>query len=253
MPENETLTSIARRLATGDLSAVADLGGWRALDVDDQGTLQQMLRDLSAAEAPRPLSENNGDLLCNWVAVPTGDHAALLDELGLTWSIPATQDLADAASGSGVVYVTPQWDGWTLIYGHAVSIGSTGSTPSELEQLSLRFGAAHWYGADYGCDGWAMAENGKLVRLCMFGDALERDTFIGEPHRAEVDAILTWRADIDYDEDDDGRPRCGPAAVAAYGSVDPTAVGPHTRVQGHGLIAVPNLAAGLLGMFPVQP
>ncbi|MGW5754423.1 hypothetical protein [Nocardia rhamnosiphila] len=252
MLEKETLTSVARRFAAGDLGAVADVGGWRALDIDEQATLRHALRDMSADETPRPLGEENGDVLFDWLAVPTGDHAALLDELGLTCAVPAPQELGLGVWGSGGVYVTPQWDGWTLICGHGVSIESADSTPSGLERLSRRFGAAHWYGADYGCNGWALAENGKLVRLCMFGDALERDTFVGEPHRAEVDATLTRCADIDYDdEDDDGRPRCGPTDVAAYGSVDPTAVGPHTRVEGHGLIAISDPASAPLGVFPV--
>lgn len=249
MLEKGTLTSVARRFATGDLSAVAEVGGWRALDVDEQATLRNLLRDMSTEQTPRPLGEENGDILFNWVAVPTGDHAALLDELGLSCAVPATQELGLSVWGSGGVYLTPQWDGWTLICGHAVSIESTEAAPSELERLSLRFGAAHWYGADYGCDGWAVAENGKLLRLCMFGDALEEDTFVGEPHRAEVDATLTWYADIDEGDDGD-RPRCGPGAVAAYGSVDPTGVGPHTRVEGHGLIAVRDPATAPIGVFP---
>ncbi|NUS44943.1 MAG: hypothetical protein HOQ24_14805 [Mycobacteriaceae bacterium] len=249
MLEKEILTSVARRFAAGDLGAVAEVGGWRALDVDEQAMLRRILRDMSAEETPRPLGAENGDILFTWVAVPTGDHAALLDELRLTCAVPATQDLGLGVRGSGAVYLTPHRDGWTLICGHAISIEPAESAPGELERLSLRFGAAHWYGSDYGCDGWAIAENGKLLRLCVFGDALEQDTFIGEPHRAEVDATLTGYADID--DDDDGRPRCGPAAVAAFGSIDPTAVGPNTRVDGHGLIAVQDPGSAPLGVFPI--
>src|SRR2546425_685032 len=130
MIEKETLTSVARRFAAGDLRAVAEVGGWRALEVDERATLHHLLRDMSADETPRPLGEENGDVLFTWVAVPTGDHAALLDELGLTCAVPATQELGLRVWGAGGVYLTPQWDGWTLICGHAVSMDSTESTPS---------------------------------------------------------------------------------------------------------------------------
>lgn len=36
---------------------------------------------------------------------------------------------------------------------------------------------------------------------------------------------------------------------AAYGSVDPATIGPHTRVAAHGLIAVQDPASALLGVF----
>ncbi|WP_433759803.1 hypothetical protein [Nocardia sp. CA-135398] len=244
------MIAAARRFADGDLFAVADVGGWRALDVGEQVRLRHLLRGMSADETPRPLGEENGDVLFDWFAVRTGDHDALLDELGLTCALPATHQLGLRVWGRGCVYVTPQWDGWTLICGYNLPVYSAGAMRSFLERLSRRFGEAHWYGADYGYQGWALAESGELVRLYISGDSPDEDEVFGEPHRAEVDAALTWYADIEDDEED-GRPRCGPAAVAAYGSVDPTAVGPDTRVEGHGLIAVQDPASAPLGVFPL--
>ncbi|WP_051023018.1 hypothetical protein [Nocardia pneumoniae] len=250
MLDEEALIAAARRFADGDLSAVADVGGWRALDVDVQAKLRHLLRGMSAYETPRPLGEENGDVLFDWLAVPTGDHDALLDELRLTCAIPAPQQLGLSVWARGGVYVTPRWDDWTVVCGYDLPYDSGDAMRSFLERLSRRFGAAHWYGADYGYAGWALAENGELVRLYMYGDSPDQDEVFGEPHRAEVDATLMWYADID-DDKEDGRPRCGPAAVAAYGSVDPTAVGPHTRVEGHALIAVQDPASVPPGVFPL--
>lgn len=249
MLDKETLTSVARRFADRNLSAVADVGGWPALGVDERATLQGLLRGMSADETPEPLGGENGEVLFDWLAVPTGDQDALLDELGLSCAVPATQKLGLGVCGRGGVYVTPRWDGWTVVCGYLPPMDSVEAVRAFLERLSRRFGAAHLYGADYGYMWWALAENGDLVRLYISGDTPDEDEVFGEPHQAESDATAMLCPDIDDDEDD-GRPHCGPAAVAAYGSVDPTAIGPHTRVEGHGLIAVQDPASAPLGVFP---
>ncbi|MEV0111214.1 hypothetical protein AB0H42_33495 [Nocardia sp. NPDC050799] len=144
MLDKETLTSVARRFADGNLFAVADMGGWSALRVDEQATLERMLQGMSADETPRPLGEENGAVLFDWLALPTGDHDALLDELRLTCAVPATQKLGLGVWGRGGVYVTPRWDGWTVICGYPPPMDS-----ESMRALLERHRKAPWIGHPY--------------------------------------------------------------------------------------------------------
>ncbi|HEY1178030.1 MAG TPA: hypothetical protein VGF17_17880, partial [Phytomonospora sp.] len=97
-------------------------------------------------------------------------------------------------------------------------------------ELSRRFGRAHWYGQSCGDDwnAWCFAEKGQVVR---FFDNEEPDSAVGGPHPAEDGWALTY-------EEDDERDLCFAGDIAAAASVDPGAIGPHTTVTGHGVVAL---------------
>ncbi|MFD0363147.1 hypothetical protein ACFQZZ_17010 [Nocardia sp. GCM10030253] len=194
-----------------------------------------------ADETPHPMGEQNGDFLGDWIAVPTADKDGLIEALGLVDSRAVTMRAGWEASGSdGCVYLTPELDDWTLIFGYVLPDGyAVESVRALLNELSRRFGSAHWYYNDYGYTGWAMAERGELVRLYVSGDSPDADSVVGPPTRAEEDLqLLLLVNDDEDDEDNDGRPNYDATMLAERASVDPTAVGPETRVRGQGRVAV---------------
>ncbi|MFI9503072.1 hypothetical protein [Nocardia sp. NPDC052566] len=220
--------------------ALLHAGGWYALESADQNLLRRLILGKIAREMPEPYAEPNGDFFGDWIAVSTADQDALLDALGLVDSMPVTMRLGWAVCGTdGCAYLTPELDGWTLIFGYRIPDDDMpDSLGTFLAELSRRFGAAQWYFHDYGAGGWAMAERGVLIRHCFYGDAPDDVDEFGPPHPAEVDEALDGHA-------------LYPPAIAARASVDPTALGTHTRVRGHGRIGVVDRRVTPRGVYPI--
>ncbi|GAA4263911.1 hypothetical protein [Dactylosporangium darangshiense] len=110
-------------------------------------------------------------------------------------------------------YVTPALDGWTLIFGGFPGVEK--AIPV-CEAVSRRLGECHWYAS-----GWLVARAGRVVRYC------DPEAYPGEV--AELGDPLPF-------EDEYGDP--GLHKVLAAISVDPERLGPHTRVEGRGVLAL---------------
>jgi hypothetical protein len=173
------------------------------------------------------------------------------------------------------LYVTPVLDGWTLVFGHPPDEAHPAETATDGGQraaeydfysvvrvrcaaLSDRFGAAHWYGTSCG-DGWTawcIAEHGRLLRCY---DIEDPDDQTGPRHPAEEGYALPHENpfphdafdDIDFSDNEAFLARsgqlkqelnipdtCYSTDIAARISVDPEALGPRTRVEGHGVLAL---------------
>ncbi|WP_170153809.1 HEAT repeat domain-containing protein [Actinoplanes italicus] len=208
----------ARRAA---LTALADIGGWDALDAADQRAVARLIEVRSPGETPEPMH------LCgSWYAVPSAmGQQAVLDAFALTEARPVTMRLGASAwtsdhhngdvGGHGRcsrMYVTPALNGWTLVFGTVPSVAHIDDEAAFREavrdhcaRLSGRFGVAHWYGASCG-DGWTawcLAEGGTVIDQY---DIFEREPpdDDDEPPAADEPAIRYY---------DDFVPRTGRPAV----------------------------------------
>ncbi|MFF0298587.1 HEAT repeat domain-containing protein [Kitasatospora sp. NPDC004614] len=170
------------------------------------------------------------------------------------------------------VFVSPALDGWTLIFGDSSQnthrINDADDREQALDQtvrercasLSRQFGSAQWYGMSCG-DGWTawcIAEGGEVVRHYDVYNA-EKDGDNGPGHPAESGYLLphqdglpddafdgistsdseTFRARYLQVKEELGIPdTCYAADIAARLSVDPANLGPETRNEGHGVLAL---------------
>ncbi|NVI86450.1 HEAT repeat domain-containing protein [Actinomadura sp. BRA 177] len=244
------------RLRRPALEALAEVAGPAGLDDRDLAAVRRLIRVKQAAETPEPMH------LCGtWFALPTGDQQAVLDAFDLSDPEPVTMRLGASAWNSdhhgwgadhlacSRTYVSPRLDGWTLVFGNPFHSGEdldSEQLTDHCRALSTRFGAAHWYGASCGDDwtAWCVAEHGEVVR---YYDIYEEDDQIGPPHPAEEGYVLPH---IDPFPDDafDGidigdsaafqARECHATTFAARASVDPSALGPKTDVQGHAVLAL---------------
>jgi hypothetical protein len=168
------------------LVALAEGGGWDALDEPDRRTVRRLINSKIGYEVPEPMH------VCGtWFAVSTGNQSAVLDGFGLTGAVPVTMRLGAAAwydtthgaSDSALIYVTPVLNGWTLLFGGFYDRYADWAAIGEgMAALSRRFGAAHCYNIFEGLTGWCIGEHGRLVRSYYIEDP---DGQIGPPHPAE--------------------------------------------------------------------
>lgn len=215
------------------LNGLAEIVGWDRLDPSDQALVRRLIRIRIPHEVPEPFDPEG-----QWYAIPTHDQAAVLDALDLSDPMPVTMRLGQAAASNGfllagrVGYVTPVLDGWTLAFVWSLDLEDTTAA------LSRRFGTAHGYinWDDYhGCGfatGWCIAEHGTIIRSYIHqDDAYET----GPPIPAEHGYLLPHEDDPDGSNDVHW---CYATDIAARISVGPTTIGPHTRVEGHPVLAV---------------
>lgn len=269
------------------LTALANVGGWDALDETDQRAVTRLIEIKSANEVPKPM------YLCDgWYALPTTDQAAVLDAFGLVASRPVTMRMGESAWYSDQhisffdehpscrrMYVTPGLDGWTLVFGelftteeHEIDIVPSDDIIRRCADLSTRFGAAHWYGAncdlyrrsyDDSWEAWCIAEAGEAIR---YYDADEPDKQIGDTHPAEAGYLLPhepcdlpagsfsgiasgdsdafWARFEQIKRELNIPDQATAAMIAARASVDPTALGPQTTVVGRAVIALTPCGVG---------
>jgi hypothetical protein len=132
------------------------------------------------------------------------------------------------------MYVTPVFDGWTLVFGNRAAHGaqtSVGGLDVDavhrlgvrqfVAELSARFGTAWRYGQHPCIDGWSTwctAQDGEVTR---FWDSDEPDDQVGSALPAEDD--------VDAEDT---------ATIAGRTSVNPALLGPQVAVSGHGVLAV---------------
>lgn len=230
------------------LHALAEVAGPAKLDPTDLALLRRLIAVKLHGEVPAPM-----DLTEPWFAIHSADRAAVLDAFGLAEPEPVTMRLGESiwhndryqSGWLGVphascsrVYVSPVLDGWTCVFGWpAADHHSRGELLGRVSrertvELSRRFGTAHWYGMSHGdaWSGWCLAEAGEIVRAVDNDE--EPSSWIGGPHPAEAGLNL------DFDDLDTGLEDADAVDVAAAASVDLTALGPHTVVEGHGLVAL---------------
>ncbi|MFI6365564.1 HEAT repeat domain-containing protein [Nocardia sp. NPDC050630] len=214
------------------LIGLVETVGWGGLDPADRALLQRLIRIKIPHEVPESFAPDG-----QWYAIPTCDQAAVLDALHLSDPIPVTMRLGQAAASNGflldgkVGYVTPVLNGWTLAFVWGYEFEDT------TVALSRRFGTTHGYinWDDYhGCGfatGWCVAENGTTIRYYLHQDDFYQT---GPPLPAEHGYILPHE-DPDASDDVD---RCYAMDIAARISVDPRAIGPRTKVEGHPVLAL---------------
>jgi len=250
-------TSGPGHLRRGALQAIAEVAGEKALSDADRAAMERLIRIKLTHEGAEPVE---GCGTCGmWLALPTGDQAAILEALDLSDPRPATMTLGFAAfycdnhglandnQRMGRVFITPRLDGWTLVMGpwKARWDGDWAETVQACRELSERFGKAqcYWYDAQTASGAWVICEGGELVRAY---DQYERSNEAGPRLPVEERKILSYEeeedaddlgGDIEDDIEDDGR-YCDALMVASAMSVSPDAIGAHTEVHGHGVLAL---------------
>ncbi|MER7335355.1 MULTISPECIES: HEAT repeat domain-containing protein [unclassified Micromonospora] len=256
------------RLRAGALRAIAELAGEPAFSAPDRAAVERLIRIKLLAERPGSVA---GRAPCgSWLALPTGDQAAVLDALELSDPRPATLRLGYAASAHDShcaddryarsrVFVTPELNGWTLVLGPWYAFrGGPKREAETCRALSEQFGAAqsYWYDARGGGSAWLICAAGEVLRQYdddkpkrSVGARLPVEEGLLLPHEepdipdeawaswdhAAPDADERW-AEIErrYGVPD----TCDALTVAAAMSVDPAGLGPDTDMRGHGLLAL---------------
>ncbi|MFJ7281034.1 HEAT repeat domain-containing protein [Kitasatospora sp. NPDC098663] len=170
------------------------------------------------------------------------------------------------------VFVSPGLDGWTLVFGDSSQdthrIKDADDRERALDQvvrercaaLSRRFGSAQWYGMSCGDDwtAWCLAEDDEVVRHYDAYNA-EEDGDDGPGHPAESGYLLPHQNGfpdnafdgVNTSDSDAFRARylqlkeelqipdtCNATNIAARLSIDPANLGPETRIEGHGVLAL---------------
>ncbi|MFI6369139.1 hypothetical protein ACIBG0_41290 [Nocardia sp. NPDC050630] len=194
------------------LRALVELDGWDPFDAEDRALVERLIQMTIPSEVPEPM-EFEG----SWYAAPTSDQAGVIDALDLSDVFKVTTRLGTAIwykeELCGCVYIAPALNNWILIFGHELGNKKVFAT---LSTLSSRFEAAYWYDQFEGTAAWGMAEKGKIVR---YFDSEDPDEQIGPPHPAERDYNRVFD-------------------IARHTSIDPREIGPHTRMEGHGVVVL---------------
>ncbi|GAA3987247.1 hypothetical protein GCM10022247_01940 [Allokutzneria multivorans] len=221
--------------------------GWYEIEPADRALLQRLIRTkLAQPEVPALVTFHD----VTWFAVSTSDQAAVLDALGLCDPLPVTLSMGLGLFTSGwdwhhdQVFVTPVLDGWTLLLSRDFLVEDAGRL---CEELSRRFGTAHHYTELTDAGGgehtsWRVAESGVTVLTCGHGEAIPR---IGppDPVTGRTPTVDELRVRIGRRGHHPNPPPPFPGwefaarTVAGSLSVCPRTLGPHTRVEGTGVIA----------------
>ncbi|MFM9371576.1 hypothetical protein [Streptomyces sp. Da 82-17] len=210
-------------------------------------------------DAPFPLDPRGW-----WFAVPGAAYEGIFTALGLHERVPVTldegADVEDRSWRGGAlpVFVTPELDGWRLVFGNLDSaIGDDWDDwMATVRRLSAHCGEAQMFYEDEagGSDLWVVAEHGRIRRRY----ALDSDPeWVGRP--------LPWEqltegggefdsGDADDDDADDEVPgppgEAGVTEACARLSLDPSAIGPHTALRGHGWLALTAPGEGREALGP---
>ncbi|UNO38448.1 HEAT repeat domain-containing protein [Streptomyces sp. MST-110588] len=239
------------------LAALALVGGEADIDAKDLRALERLVRIKITQDEPQSLPEYR------WLAVPAATYEGLFDVMGLhdrrpctiSMGLSAMEDdmaLVQAADGKKElvyrVFVTPELDGWRLIYADTALWEQHWDFHDIIERLSAVCGEAQVYFQDDHSDSmlWAVAKDGVLERgYWRYSDP----EWIGEP--------LDWEKQVKDDDDDSSLDEEGEderdddldsvtnasgvinAGIAAcHLSIDPESVGYDTSMSGHGWLAV---------------
>ncbi|MFI0446831.1 hypothetical protein [Actinomadura sp. 6N118] len=206
----------------------------------------------------------------HWIAVCTGDQAGLMSILGLSQPEPVTfaqaQEVIDSDGHDDVedgrclsrVFVTPEADGWTLIFGAWCDPYDSRRRQEVLDlcrELSTRYGRAqaYYYGAQGDGSTWLVAEHGTVLRRYSAVGLDDELLALGAPLPQERAA---WHEQLGYPADWDpsaaGEEEAeeweavafdlAPEIAAAHG-VSPLSLSQETQVRGTGVLALTPWAA----------
>ncbi|MFF7341885.1 hypothetical protein ACFZAT_31810 [Streptomyces sp. NPDC008163] len=231
----------------GALGLLIEGGGLDALDARDRMLVERLVR-VKLPGGVRAVPDTQ--LSAWWLAVPGDTYEGVFEALGLhdPRPVPVPTGVAaamceeipnpspdDPSRGTSRAFVTPELDGWRLVFGQfpqLVGYDDWNDMVETVERVSAACGKAQLFYVDDagGADIWFAAEDGLIVR--------------------QYAAEGGWDED---DEDDDitggVRDVCGDL------SVDPDLVGVlDTVVRGHGWLAVtaPDMGHGQFpGLLPV--
>lgn len=156
--------------------------------------------ETSTTEIPTPFGYK-----CQWLAIKTGDEAAVANTLGLTnpQRVPWNKGLSVACDFEGI-FVTPPVQGWVFAIGNVPGPDSKSFT-STLEALSKRFGKAYYFGTQHVVEfhAWAIAEGGHVTRAFAYvGERGEFPVNLGSPTPEEVQ-LHTGVAERDKSPDEE--------------------------------------------------
>lgn len=161
------------RLRAGALEILVNIVGEAGLHPADLAAAERLVRIKAPVEPFLNIS------LCwnAWMCVRGGDQRGVMSALGLTPLRPATFALANSVVSDeiddpdGLVFVTPELNGWTVIAGRWCDPSHEGHDERVrllVERLSGEYGEAHAYFIteyfDYSA--WLIAKNGQTIRRC---------------------------------------------------------------------------------------
>lgn len=238
------------RLRRSALRALADLGGADVLDEKDVRAVERLVAAKLVDEQPDDLP------IGRWLAVPHAKAEDIVEALGLHDPRPATvamgvsasvesensvgyQD-SDGRTATGYrVFISPEFDGWRLVYGNDFL---NDRWADAVQRLSARCREAHFYLVDDydGAKIWWVAEKGQDRRgYRTYGDP----QWIGEPMPFEQSLMSDDPDDLFDDADDYSEGVTDPESVASWISIPPTTIGTAEK-SGHGYLAVTDRQIG---------
>ncbi|MFJ7072241.1 hypothetical protein [Streptomyces sp. NPDC098781] len=230
--------------------ALLDTGFMDRLTAREKRVLERRADLAGAGEKAAPVDPRGW-----WYAVPANAYEGVFEVLGLHDRFPCT--LAEGAGvedmrhrpGAMPVFITPELDGWRLVFGNLDSVVGVDwdDWMGTVERLSSRCGQAQMFFMDDagGSDVWVVAEQGTIRRRY----AAESDPeWIGAP--------LAWEEPGTEGEDFDGdgldaEGTAGAAEACGALSVDPAEIGATTEVRAHGWLALsaPGIGHEELGVL----
>lgn len=234
------------------LTALALVGGTDRFDRRDRQALERLARIKADQDTPESLPDH-----C-WLAVPGAQYEGLFDAMGLHDRVPSTISMGLSALENDTtvvtdpdgtkhtafrVFVTPELDGWRLIYADTPLGEMTWDVDDLLDRLSAVCGQAQFFCQDVHSDSmiWSVAVDGAPRRRYWRYEVPE---WRGEP--MDWEGPLT--ADPAYDPEDAYEPNAtleSDVNSAAHSlSVDPTEVGSTTTLRGHGWLAITRPGVG---------
>jgi hypothetical protein len=194
----------------------------------------------SCYEEPSPVVSESW-----WFAVPGERYEGLFTALDLHDRFPVT--LGEGADvvrlpcrpGAVPVFVTPELDGWRLIFGnldYVVGI-DWDEWMSTVERLSSHCGEAQMFFEDDagGSNVWVVADQGRIRRRYTREDDPE---WVGEPLPWEDLLVDDDNFNPEYDAADPNEGTADAATACRLLSVDPTRIGADTQIRGHGWLAL---------------
>ncbi|MGC4950279.1 HEAT repeat domain-containing protein [Streptomyces sp. DT224] len=230
------------RLRRHALTALGVIGEADLLDERDRRALHRLIRIKAARDTPDALPDHQ------WMAVPGATYEGLFDALGLHHRIPCTlamglsaseRDSVDITGPDGTrqtayrVFVTPELDGWRLIYANSALTPRVWDFGDVIERLSAACGQAQFFAQDEHSDSmiWAVAIDGVLRRRYWRNETPE---WTGEP--------MEWEEPMEDDPFEEHAPgataECDTNAAAWALSLVPEDIGADTTLRGHGWLAV---------------
>ncbi|MGW1953317.1 hypothetical protein ACWCPI_11175 [Streptomyces sp. NPDC001920] len=227
----------------GELIAI---GSTDHLDAYDRTLLERRARLKSAGEEPFPLDPRGW-----WFAVPGATYEGCFEALGLHDRFPVTldegADVEDLPFRGGALptFVTPELDGWRLIFGNLVDLVGLDwdEWMGAVERLSAHCGQAQMFYEDSaaGSDVWVVAHRGRIRRRYAAEGCPE---WTGDPLPEEELRV----GEADFDPEVDGafpnEDMAGVSPACGRLSVDPRDIGPATRMRGHGWLALHEPGVG---------